>query len=85
MRERSAAVRGSGPEEASTELPAATPDGRLAVRAVVAPGSPGIGGAAPVTVRGGPGYSLPASGAESAAIAFLLPSGRWLTLSGTRP
>ncbi|MDT7803222.1 MAG: hypothetical protein QOI78_6655 [Actinomycetota bacterium] len=87
LTERSAAVRGTGPDDASTELTAADParPSVPAVTAAVGAGSPGVGGAAPVTVRGGPGfYSAPEPG-EPAMVAVRLPSGRWLTVSGPQP
>lgn len=87
LAERSAAVRGTGPDDASTELTAADP-ARLSVPAVTAAvgaGSPGIGGAASISVRGGPGfYSAPKPG-EPALVAVRLPSGRWLTVTGPQP
>ncbi|WP_328614650.1 hypothetical protein OHS18_42855 [Amycolatopsis sp. NBC_00355] len=87
LAERSAVVRGTGPDDASTELTAADP-ARPSVPAVtvaVGAGSPGIGGAATISVRGGGGfYSAPKAG-EAALVAVRLPSGRWLTVSGPQP
>lgn len=87
LEERSAAVRGTGPDDASTELTAADParPSVPAVTAAVGAGSPGIGGAATISVRGGPGfYSAPRPG-EAALVAVRLPSGRWLTVTGPQP
>ncbi|WP_328644202.1 hypothetical protein OHS58_25140 [Amycolatopsis sp. NBC_00348] len=87
LAERSAAVRGTGPDDASTELTAADParPSVPAVTAAVGAGSPGIGGAASISVRGGPGfYSAPKPG-EPALVAVRLPSGRWLTVTGPQP
>ncbi|WP_410620108.1 hypothetical protein [Amycolatopsis sp. cmx-8-4] len=87
LAERSAAVRGTGPDDASTELTAADParPSVPAVTAAVGAGSPGIGGAASISVRGGPGfYSAPRPG-EAALVAVRLPSGRWLTVTGPQP
>ncbi len=87
LTERSAAVRGTGPDDASTELTAAGParPSVPAVTAAVGAGSPGIGGAASISVRGGPGfYSAPKPG-EAALVAVRLPSGRWLTVTGPQP
>ncbi|WP_410636110.1 hypothetical protein [Amycolatopsis sp. cmx-4-83] len=82
--ERSAAVKGSGPADGSTELTAADParPSVAAVRVTASAGSPGVHGAAPVTVRGGQGFFV--AGRE-AVVAVRLPSGRWLTVSGARP
>jgi hypothetical protein len=87
LAERSAAVRGTGPGDASTELTAAFPDRPSvpAVRATASAGSPGIGGAAPVTVRGGQGFFLAPKDGDEAMVAVRLPSGRWLTVSGRQP
>lgn len=81
LTERSAAVKGTGPADASTELTAADParPAEPAVRVTASAGSPGVAGAAPVTVRGGPGFFM------AGTVAVRLPSGRWLTVSGTRP
>ncbi|WP_372668796.1 hypothetical protein [Amycolatopsis kentuckyensis] len=81
LTERSAAVRGTGPGDASTELTAADPawPAEPAVRVTASAGSPGVDGAAPVTVRGGPGFFV------AGMVAVRLPSGRWLTVSGARP
>ncbi|WP_326955035.1 hypothetical protein [Amycolatopsis sp. NBC_01286] len=87
LTERSAAVRGTGPDDASTELTAADParPSVPAVTAAVGAGSPGIGGAASISVRAGPGfYSAPKPG-EPALVAVRLPSGRWLTVTGPQP
>jgi hypothetical protein len=87
LAERSAAVRGTGPDDASTELTAADParPSVPAVTAAVGAGSPGIGGATSISVRGGPGfYSAPKPG-EAALVAVRLPSGRWLTVTGPQP
>ncbi|GLY42590.1 hypothetical protein Amsp01_086130 [Amycolatopsis sp. NBRC 101858] len=81
LAERSAAVRGSGPGDASTELTAAAP-GRPAVRVTASAGSPGVNGAAAVTVRGGPGFFVAPANGEEAMVAVRLPSGRWLTVVG---
>lgn len=87
LTERSAAVQGTGPADASTELTAADPahPGVAAVRVVVSTGSPGVNGAAAVTVRGGQGFFVTPKNGEAAMVAVRLPSGRWLTVSGTRP
>ncbi len=84
LTERSAAVEGTGPADASTELTAADParPSVSAVRVTASAGSPGVNGAAPVTVRGGQGFFV--AGRE-AVVAVRLPSGRWLTVSGARP
>ncbi|MFI5587142.1 hypothetical protein ACIA5G_18990 [Amycolatopsis sp. NPDC051758] len=84
LAERSAAVRGTGPGDGTTELTAAAPD-QPAVRAVVSAGSPGVNGAAPVTVRGGQGLFVAPKNGEEAMVAVRLPSGRWLTVSGKQP
>jgi hypothetical protein len=84
LAERSAAVRGTGPGDGSTELTAAGPD-QPAVRAAVGAGSPGVNGAAPVTVRGGQGFFVAPRNGEEAMVAVRLPSGRWLTVSGKQP
>jgi hypothetical protein len=87
LAERSAAVRGTGPDDGSSELTAAEQarPSVPAVTAAVGAGSPGVGGAAPVAVRGGQGfYSAPKPG-EAAMVAVRLPSGRWLTVSGSQP
>lgn len=83
LAERSTAVRGTGPADASTELTAAAPGGPP-VRAAVSAGSPGVNGATPITVRGGAGFYLAPRGGD-ALVAARLPSGRWLTVSGARP
>ncbi|MDQ7802444.1 hypothetical protein Q5425_01780 [Amycolatopsis sp. A133] len=83
LAERSAAVRGTGPGDASTELTAAAPGGPP-VRAAAGAGSPGVDGAASVTVRGGPGFLLPPEDG-AATVAVRLPSGRWLTVTGPLP
>jgi len=87
LAERSAVVKGSGPGDAGTELTAADParPSIAVVRVVAGRDAPGVPGAAPVTVRGGEGFfAAPATGRD--AMVFLrLPSGRWLTVSGTRP
>ncbi|MEU0794942.1 hypothetical protein ABZ342_33190 [Amycolatopsis sp. NPDC005961] len=84
LTERSAAVKGTGPGDASTELTAADSarPSVPAVRVTASAGSPGVSGAAPVTVRGGQGFFV--AGRE-ATVAVRLPSGRWLTVSGARP
>ncbi|SEF33856.1 hypothetical protein SAMN05421837_10776 [Amycolatopsis pretoriensis] len=81
LTERSAAVKGTGPGDASTELTAADParPAEPAVRVTASAGSPGVNGAAPVTVRGGPGFFV------AGTVAVRMPSGRWLTVSGARP
>ncbi|MFJ7217209.1 hypothetical protein [Amycolatopsis sp. NPDC098790] len=81
LTERSAAVKGTGPGDASTELTAADParPAESAVRVTASAGSPGVNGAAPVTVRGGQGFFA------NGTVAVRLPSGRWLTVSGARP
>ncbi|WP_439378125.1 hypothetical protein [Amycolatopsis lexingtonensis] len=81
LTERSAAVKGTGPDDASTELTAADParPSEPAVRVTARAVSPVLAGAEPVTVRGGQGFDL------SGAIAVRLPSGRWLTVSGPGP
>ncbi|WP_206797327.1 hypothetical protein [Amycolatopsis sp. MtRt-6] len=87
LAERSAAVRGTGPGDASTELTAADP-ARPAVpvvRVAAGAGSPGLTGAAPVTVRGGQGFFVARQNGWDAVVATQLPSGRWLTVSGPRP
>ncbi|MCR6488186.1 hypothetical protein M8542_35695 [Amycolatopsis sp. OK19-0408] len=83
LAERSAAVQGTRPDDASTELTATGPAGP--VRAVASTGSPGVNGAAPITVRGGQGFFVAAKNGEAAMVAVKLPSGRWLTVSGARP
>ncbi|WP_329049951.1 hypothetical protein OG738_43915 [Amycolatopsis sp. NBC_01488] len=86
LAERSAAVKGTGPGDASTELTAADPVRPSAiVRVTASAGSPGVNGAAPVTVRGGPGFFVAAKNGEEAMVAVRLPSGRWLTVTGARP
>jgi hypothetical protein len=84
LAERSAAVKGTGPADASTELTAADParPSVPAVRVTASAGSPGVNGAAPVTVRGGPGFFV---AGQEAFVAVKLPSGRWLTVAGPRP
>ncbi|MGK3207415.1 hypothetical protein [Amycolatopsis sp. MEPSY49] len=81
LTERSAAVKGTGPADASTELTAADParPSVPAVRVTASAGSPGVNGATPVTVRGGQGFF------REGMVAVRLPSGRWLTVSGARP
>ncbi|HET6704755.1 hypothetical protein [Amycolatopsis sp.] len=87
LAERSAAVRGTGPGDASTELTAADParPSVPVVRVAVGAGSPGLTGATPVTVRGGPGFFVAQQNGWDAVVATRLPSGRWLTVSGPRP
>ena len=87
LAERSAAVKGTGPGDGSTELTAADParPSVPVVRATVSAGSPGVNDAAPVTVRGGPGFFVAPANGEEALVATRLPSGRWLTVSGPRP
>jgi hypothetical protein len=86
LAERSAAVRGTGPGDASTELTAADPAAPSipVVRAAVGR-IPGVNGAAPVTVRGGEGFFVAPENGQDAVVAVRLPSGRWLTVSGRRP
>ncbi|OXM61521.1 hypothetical protein [Amycolatopsis vastitatis] len=84
LAERSAAVRGTGPEDGSTELTAAAPGGPP-VRAAVGAGSPGVNGAAPIVVRGSHGFFLAPANGKDATVAVRLPSGRWLTVSGAQP
>ena len=81
LTERSAAVGGTGPADASTELTAADParPSVAAVRVTASANSPGVDGATPVTVRGGQGFFV------AGTVAVRLPSGRWLTVSGARP
>ncbi|MEV6647413.1 hypothetical protein [Amycolatopsis sp. NPDC051371] len=81
---RSAVVKGTGPADASTELTAADParPSVPAVRVTASAGSPGVNGAAPVTVRGGQGFFV---AGQEAFVAVKLPSGRWLTVAGPRP
>ena len=87
LAERSAAVKGTGPADASTELTAADParPSVPAVRVTASAGSPGVNGAAPVTVRGGQGFFVAPKPGEAAMVAVRLPSGRWLTVAGPRP
>jgi hypothetical protein len=87
LAERSAAVKGTGPDDASTELTAADPTRPAVpvVRAAVGTGSPGVNGAAPVTVRGGQGFFVAPRNGEEAMVAVRLQSGRWLTVAGPRP
>ncbi|GAB3143526.1 hypothetical protein GCM10027258_30720 [Amycolatopsis stemonae] len=83
LTERSAAVRGTGPADATTELTAADPARPSAVvRVTAGAGSPGVNGAAPVIVRGGQGFFV---AGQEAMVAVRLSSGRWLTVSGPRP
>jgi len=87
LAERSTVVKGSGPGDAGTELTAADParPSIAVVRAVAGGEAPRLPGAEPVTVRGGEGsFMAPATGRD-AMVAVRLPSGRWLTVSGTRP
>ena len=87
LAERSAAVKGTGPADASTELTAADParPSAPAVRVTASAGSPGVNGAAAVTVRGGQGFFVAPKNGEEAMVAVRLPSGRWLTVVGPRP
>jgi len=87
LAERSVAVRGTGPGDASTELTAADPARPSVplVRAAVSGDSPGVNGAAPVTVRGGEGFFVAPENGRDAMVAVRLPSGRWLTVSGAQP
>ncbi|MFB9687766.1 hypothetical protein [Amycolatopsis plumensis] len=87
LAERSTVVRGSGPGDAGTELTAADParPSIAVVRAVVGPGAPGVPGAEPVPVRGGEGFFAAPAAGRDAMVFVRLPSGRWLTVSGTRP
>ncbi|WP_103351476.1 hypothetical protein [Amycolatopsis sp. CA-128772] len=87
LAERSAAVRGTGPADAITELTAADParPSVAVVTATAGASSPGLSGAAPVTVRGGEGYFVAPGTGRDATVAVRLPSGRWLTVSGPRP
>lgn len=84
LAERSAAVRGTGPADASTELTAADParPSVPAIRVTASAGSPGVTGAAPVTVRGDQGFFV---AGQDTFVAVKLPSGRWLTVTGPRP
>ncbi|SFW90397.1 hypothetical protein [Amycolatopsis australiensis] len=87
LTERSAAVAGTGPNDATTTLTAAdlARPSAAAVRATASAGSPGVNGAAPVTVRGGQGFFVAPGQGQDAMVAVRLPSGRWLTVSGARP
>ncbi|WP_410643035.1 hypothetical protein [Amycolatopsis sp. lyj-346] len=87
LAERSAAVRGTGPGDASTELTATDParPSIPVVRAAAGPVPPGTAGAARVTVRGGAGFFVAPQDGKDAVVAVRLPSGRWLTVSGSRP
>ena len=87
LAERSAAVKGTGPADASTELTAADParPSVPAVRVTASAGSPGVNGAAAVSVRGGQGFFVAPRNGEQAMVAVRLPSGRWLTVAGPRP
>ncbi|MEU4251980.1 hypothetical protein AB0F15_31630 [Amycolatopsis sp. NPDC026612] len=87
LAERSAAVRGSGPGDASTELTAADParPSMPVVHAVVGPDLPGVHGAAPVTVRGSGGFFVAPGTERTAMVAVRLPSGRWLRVTGPLP
>jgi hypothetical protein len=86
LRERSAAVRGASPGDGTTELTAADPARpAVTVTAGVGAGSPGVGGAAPVAVRGGQGFFVAPRSGEDALVAVRLPAGRWLTVSGPEP
>jgi hypothetical protein len=87
LAERSAAVKGTGPADASTELTAADParPSVPALRVTASAGSPGVNGAAPVAVRGGQGFFVAPRNGEEAMVAVRLPSGRWLTVAGPRP
>ena len=87
LAERSAAVKGSGPGDASTELTAADParPSIPVVHAVVGPDPPGVAGAAPVTVRGSGGFFVAPDNERTAMVAVRLPSGRWLRVTGPRP
>jgi hypothetical protein len=87
LAERSAAVKGTGPGDAGTELTAADParPSIPVVRAAVGGRAPGLTGAAPVTVRGGEGFFVAPKDGRDAMVAVRLPSGRWLTVSGPRP
>jgi hypothetical protein len=87
LAERSAAVRGTGPGDAATELTAADParPSVPVVRVTAGPHPPGVTGAAPVTVRGVAGFFVAPEKGKAAMVAVRLPSGRWLTVSGPRP
>lgn len=87
LAERSAVVKGTGPGDASTELTAADPaqPSIPTVRVTASARAPGVNGAAPVTVRGGPGFFVAPKNGRDAMVAIKLPSGRWLTVSGPRP
>ncbi|WP_410568843.1 hypothetical protein [Amycolatopsis sp. cmx-4-61] len=87
LAERSTAVQGTGPGDASTTLIAVDParPADFAVRAVVGATAPGLAGAAPVTVRGGAGFFVKPANGRDALVAVRLPSGRWLQVSGSRP
>jgi hypothetical protein len=87
LAERSAAVKGTGPADASTELTAADParPSVPALRVTASAGSPGVNGAAAVTVRGGQGFFVAPRNGEEAMVAVRLPSGRWLTVAGPWP
>jgi hypothetical protein len=87
LAERSAAVKGTGPGDARTELTAADParPSVAVVRAVAGRDAPGVQGAEPATVRGGEGFFVAPATGRDAMVAVRLPSGRWLTVSGARP
>ncbi|MEV7094684.1 hypothetical protein AB0M80_17795 [Amycolatopsis sp. NPDC051045] len=87
LAERSAAVQGAGPADASTELTAADParPSIAVVRATVGPNPLGMTGGAPVMVRGGQGFFVAPKNGSDAMVAVRLPSGRWLRVSGSRP
>ncbi|MBB4685099.1 hypothetical protein [Amycolatopsis jiangsuensis] len=87
LRELATTVQGSSPEDGSTTLDASAPAAprAVAVRVTVGAGSPGLGGSAPVRVRGLPGAYVAASGPAEASVTVRLPSGRWLTASGRVP
>ncbi|WP_410588493.1 hypothetical protein [Amycolatopsis sp. lyj-23] len=87
LAERSTAVQGTGPGDASTTLTAADParPAEPVVRAVAGAPAPAPAGAAPVTVRGGAGFFVAPANGRDALVAVRLPSGRWLQVSGPRP
>ncbi|WP_086851749.1 hypothetical protein [Amycolatopsis kentuckyensis] len=87
LAEHSAAVRGSGPGTASTELTAADPARPSApvVRATAGPYPPTPDRAVSVTVRGGEGFFVAPEKGRDAMVFVRLPSGRWLRVSGARP
>jgi len=87
LAERSAAVRGTGPGTASTELTAADParPSIAVVRVVAGPNPPSPDKAVSVTVRGTEGFFVAPASGRDAMVFVRLPSGRWLRVSGARP